>query len=338
MSIQVGINGFGRIGRAVFRILMSQPEKFEVTLINDIADASSLASLLKYDSTFGLFPGTVEAVESGLKVNGKIIRVTSEKDPENIPWKKGEVSVVLESSGKFTTREGLEKHLVAGAPKVLLSAPPKGDKAMDAIIVLGVNDSILKPSMKIVSNASCTSNCVITMAKILHDQFGIESGLMTTAHAYTSSQALLDKMSKDPRRGRAAAQNIIPTTTGAADMIELVIPELNGKLTGIALRVPVPCGSITDLTVVLKKSHSRDDINSAFRNAALGPMKDIVEYTEEPIVSSDIVGNKHSCIIDGTWTRVMKGNLVKVMGWYDNEWGYSSRTVDVLERMAFSLK
>lgn len=333
MSIKIGINGFGRIGRAVFRILISRPDEFEVTLINDIADAASLANLLKYDTTFGLFQGTVEPMDSGLKVNGKLIRLSNEKDPENIPWKKEDVSVVLESSGKFTTREGLEKHLSAGAPKVLLSAPPKGEKPMDANIVLGVNDSILKPSMRIVSNASCTSNCVIPMAKILNDHFEIESGLMLTAHAYTSSQALLDKMSKDPRRGRAAAQNIIPTTTGAADMIGLIIPELNGKLTGMALRVPVPCGSITDLTVSLKKPHSRDDINSAFREAAMGRMKGIIEYTEEPIVSSDIIGNTHSCIFDGTWTRVVDKNLVKVLGWYDNEWGYSSRTVDVLKRM-----
>ncbi|AHI06516.1 glyceraldehyde-3-phosphate dehydrogenase, type I [Bdellovibrio bacteriovorus W] len=334
MSIKIGINGFGRIGRAVFRIMASRPDEFEVTLINDIADASSLANLLKYDSTFGLFPGTVEASKEGLKVNGRMIRLSNEKDPENIAWEKGNVSVVLESSGKFTTREGLEKHITAGAPKVLLSAPPKGEKPMDANIVLGVNEAILKPSMQIVSNASCTSNCVIPMAKILHDRFEIESGLMITAHAYTSSQALLDKMSKDPRRGRAAAQNIIPTTTGAADMIGLVIPELNGKLTGIALRVPVPCGSITDLTVALKEPHSRDEINAAFREAAMGQMRGILEYTEEPIVSSDIIGNTHSCIFDGTWTRVMDKNLVKVLGWYDNEWGYSSRTVDVLKRMA----
>ena len=333
MSIRIGINGFGRIGRAVFRILASRPEDFEVTLINDIADPSILANLLKYDTTFGRFPGTVEFSDSGLKVNGKSIRVTGERDPEEIPWKKGEVSVVLESSGKFTTREGLEKHLAAGAPKVLLSAPPKGQKAIDATIVLGVNDAILKPSMRLVSNASCTSNCVIPMAKILHDRFGIESGLMTTAHAYTSSQALLDCMSKDPRRGRAAAENIIPTTTGAADMIGHIIPELNGKLTGISLRVPVSCGSITDLTVVLRNQHSRDDINSSFREAAAGAMKGILEYTEEPIVSSDIIGNTHSCVFDATWTRVMERNLVKVLGWYDNEWAYSARTVDVLQRM-----
>ncbi len=333
MTIKVGINGFGRIGRAAFRIMTSRPDEFEVTLINDIADASILVNLLKYDSTFGPFPGTVEFVESGLRVNGKLIRVTGEKDPEKIPWKKGEVSVVLESSGKFTTREGLEKHLAAGAPKVLLSAPPKGESAIDATIVLGVNEALLDPNMRLVSNASCTSNCVIPMAKILHDRFGIESGLMTTVHAYTSSQALVDSMNKDPRRGRAAAQNIIATTTGAADMIGQVIPELNGKLTGISLRVPVSCGSITDLTVALKAPHSRDEINSAFREAAAGQMKGILEYTEDPIVSSDIIGNPHSCVFDATWTRVMDKNLVKVLGWYDNEWAYSARAVDVLKRM-----
>lgn len=333
MSIRIGINGFGRIGRAVFRILASRPNDFDVTMINDLAEASVLANLLKYDTTFGRFPGTVEFSESALTVNGKLIRVTGERDPAKIPWKTGEVSVVLESSGQFRTREGMEKHLAAGAPKVLLSAPPKGQKAIDATIVLGVNDALLKPSMRLVSNASCTSNCVIPMAKILHDRFGIESGLMTSAHAYTSSQALLDTTSNDLRRGRAAAENIIPTTTGAADMIGEIIPELKGKLTGISLRVPVSCGSITDLTVVLKNSHSRDEINSAFQKAAAEQMKGVLQYTEDPIVSSDIIGNPHSCVFDGSWTRVMDKNLVKVLGWYDNEWAYSARTGDVLQRM-----
>ena len=333
MSIRIGINGFGRIGRAVFRILAMGSDEIEVVHINDLATPSVLANLLKFDSTFGRFLEKVESNDLGLIINGKMIPVSNERDPEKIPWKRAEVAVVLESSGHFITRETMEKHFAGGAPKVLLSAPAKGEKPIDATVIMGVNDAIITSKMKLVSNASCTSNCVIPMAKILNDRFGIESGLMNTVHAYTSSQSLLDGMSKDPRKGRAAAVNIIPTSTGAADMVGHIIPELKGKITGIALRVPIPCGSITDLTVVLGKRCSRDEINAAFREAAEDSMKGILEYTEDPIVSSDIIGNIHSCIYDASWTRVMDKNLVKVLGWYDNEWGYSSRFVDILRRM-----
>lgn len=333
MKIKIGINGFGRIGRAVFRILSTRPDEFEVKIINDVTDPAILTNLLKYDTTFGPFMGQVKLNATGMEVNGKNIFVTKEKDPENIPWASSGVDIVLESSGRFRTRTDMSKHLSAGAPKVLLSAPSRGDDSLDATIILGVNDEILSPNMLLVSTASCTSNCVIPMAKILHDNFTIVEGLMTTSHAYTSTQELLDSGNKDLRRGRAAAQNIIPTTTGAADLVGQIIPALNGKVTGMALRVPVSCGSITDFTALLKTHCTQKEINEVFREAAAKNYKGIVEYTEEPIVSSDIIGNNHSCIFDGTWTIVMKNNLVKVLGWYDNEWGYSSRVVDVLKLM-----
>jgi glyceraldehyde 3-phosphate dehydrogenase len=294
-----------------------------------------LATLLKYDSTHGRFDGTVEAKDGNLVVDGDTIKVTAEKDPASIPWKKVGVDVVLESTGVFTDRAGLEKHHAGGAPKVLLSAPAKSKEDVDATIVMGVNHKALKPSMKLVSNASCTTNCLAPMAKVLHEKFGIVKGLMTTIHSYTNDQRILDLVHKDPRRARSAALNIIPTTTGAAKAVGLVIPDLNGKLTGISLRVPTPTGSVTDLTASLAKDVTKEDINAAMKAAAeAGDLAGFLEYTTDPIVSSDIIGNPHSCIFDGSWTHVIDKNLVKVVGWYDNEWGYSCRSVDVLKLMA----
>lgn len=333
MAIRVGINGFGRIGRLVFRVLASRPEDFEVVLINDLTDAPMLATLLKYDSTHGRFKGTVSADGEKIVVNDRPIQITKERDPASIPWKGSKVDVVLESTGVFTKRDGLEKHLAAGARKVVLSAPAKDKDAVDATIVLGVNDKALTPNVKLISNASCTTNCLAPMAKILHETFGIRSGLMTTVHAYTNDQRILDLVHSDPRRARGAAQNIIPTSTGAAKAVGLVIPELSGKLTGMALRVPVPTGSVTDLTVNLEKSTTAAEVNAAMKKAAAGPLKGILAYTEDPIVSSDIVGDPHSCIFDGSWTHVIDGSLVKVVGWYDNEWGYSNRTADLIQRL-----
>lgn len=334
MSVRVGINGFGRIGRLVYRVLASRPNDFEVVLINDLTEASMLATLLKYDSTHRRFDGSVEVDGDSLVVNGKKIQVTSKRDPAEIPWGSAGVDVVLESTGVFSNREGLEKHLQGGTPKVLLSAPAKSKDSVDATVVMGVNDKELTPAMKLVSNASCTTNCLAPMAKVLNDKFGIVKGLMTTVHAYTNDQRILDLVHKDPRRARSAAQNIIPTTTGAAKAVSLVIPELEGKLTGIAMRVPVPTGSVTDLTVQLSKSVSVDEVNSAMKEAAEGAFKGIMSYTEDPIVSSDIIGDPHSCIFDGSWTTQIAGDLVKVVGWYDNEWGYSNRSADMLKLVA----
>lgn len=329
MAIRVGINGFGRIGRLVFRVLAKRSSEFEVVLINDLTSPSMLSGLLKYDSTHRRFDGEVAAEGSSLIVNGKSIRITSERDPAKIPWKEADVDVVLESTGFFTDREGLSKHLEAGAPKVVLSAPAKG--AIDATVVMGVNEKVLDASMKLVSNASCTTNCLAPMAKVLNETFGIEKGLMTTVHAYTNDQRILDLVHSDPRRARAAAQNIIPTSTGAAKAVGEVIPELKGKLTGYALRVPVPTGSVTDLTAVMKKTVTKEEVNAAIKAAAEGPLKGILYYTEDPIVSTDIIGDPHSSIFDGSWTNVIDGNLLKVVSWYDNEWGYSNRTADILK-------
>lgn len=331
MAVRVGINGFGRIGRLVFRVLASREKDFEVVLLNDLTEASMLATLLKYDSTHRRFPGTVVTDGNNLVVNGKKIRVTSERDPAKIPWGEAKVDVVLESTGVFSDRAGLEKHLAGGAPKVILSAPAKDKASVDATVVLGVNDTVITPAMKLVSNASCTTNCLAPMAKVLNDKWGIVNGLMTTVHAYTNDQRILDLLHSDPRRARAAAQNIIPTSTGAAKAVGLVIPDLAGKLTGIAMRVPVPTGSVTDLTVTLKKPASAEAINAAMKEAAEGPLKGILYYTTDPIVSSDIIGDPHSCIFDGSWTTVIGENLVKVVGWYDNEWGYSNRSADMLK-------
>ena len=332
MAIRVGINGFGRIGRLVFRVLAARASEFEVVMINDLTDPGMLATLLKYDSTHRRFPGEVSVGAKGLVVNGRDIQVTSEKDPAQIPWGKAGADIVLESTGVFRDRAGLEKHLAAGASKVVLSAPAKDE--LDATVVLGVNDGDLTADTKIVSNASCTTNCLAPMAKVLNEKWGIESGLMTTTHAYTNDQRILDFVHKDPRRARAAAQNIIPTTTGAAKAVGLVIPALQGKLTGISLRVPVPTGSVTDLTVKLAKPATKEEINEAMKAAAAaGPLKGIMCYTEDPIVSSDIIGDPHSCIFDGSWTTVMNG-LVKVVGWYDNECGYSNRSADIIKLLA----
>jgi glyceraldehyde 3-phosphate dehydrogenase len=332
MAVRVGINGFGRIGRLVFRALAARPEDFEVVAINDLSDAKHLALLLKYDSVHGPFKGTVQAGEQSLIVNGKEIRITQEKDPANLPWKALKTQVALESTGFFTNRAALQKHLDAGADRVILSAPPK-DK-LDATIVLGVNDNILKAEHRILSNASCTTNCLAPMAKVLHESFGIEKGLMTTCHAYTNDQRVADQIHSDPYRARAAAINIIPSTTGAAKAVGEVIPELNGKLTGYSLRVPVPDGSITDLTSLLKRDVTKDEVNAAVKAAAEGPLKGIIEYATDPLVSSDIVGNPHSCIFMGEWTNVIQGNLVKTIAWYDNEWGYSCRTAELIAKVA----
>ncbi|GAC1471642.1 MAG: type I glyceraldehyde-3-phosphate dehydrogenase [Isosphaeraceae bacterium] len=332
MAVRVGINGFGRIGRLVFRAMAAKPEEFEIVAINDLSDAKHLALLLKYDSVHGRFKGTVEAGEKSLVVNGKPIRITTEKDPSALPWKDLKVQVALESTGRFTDKASLQKHIQAGAERVILSAPAK-DK-LDATIVLGVNDQTLRAEHRIVSNASCTTNCLAPMAKVLHEAFGIEKALMTTCHAYTNDQRVADQVHEDPYRARAAAINIIPSTTGAAKAVGEVIPDLNGKLTGYALRVPVPTGSITDLTSLLKRDVTKDEVNAAIRTAAEGPLKGILEYVTDPIVSSDIVGNSHSCIFASDWTGVIQGNLVKTVAWYDNEWGYSCRTAELISKLA----
>jgi glyceraldehyde 3-phosphate dehydrogenase (phosphorylating) len=332
MAVRVGINGFGRIGRLAFRAMAERPQDFEVVAINDLSDARHLSLLLKYDSVHGPFKGTVEAGEQSLIVNGKVIRITQEKDPANLPWKALKAQVVLESTGHFTNKAGLQKHLDAGAERVVLSAPPK-DK-LDATIVLGVNDHILNASHRIISNASCTTNCLAPMAKVLHESFGIEKGLMTTCHAYTNDQRVADQIHSDPYRARSAAINIIPSTTGAAKAVGEVIPDLNGKLTGYALRVPVPDGSITDLTSLLKRVVTKDEVNAALKAAAEGPLKGILQYATDPLVSSDVVGNPHSCIFMADWTSVIGGNLVKTIAWYDNEWGYSCRTAELITKLA----
>lgn len=336
-AVKVGINGFGRIGRITLRAMAARPKEFEVVAINDLGDPKALGMLLKYDSVQGRFPGTVEVEGSTLIVNGQKIRVCAEKDPRKLPWKELGVAVALESTGFFTNREsgdkpGYDSHITAGARKVVLSAPAK-DKP-DLTVVLGVNDDQLKPEHKCVSNASCTTNCLAPMVKVLQEKFGIEKGLMTTCHAYTNDQRVADQLHSDPHRARAAAINIIPTSTGAAKAVGEVIPEMKGKLTGISLRVPVPAGSVTDLVATLKKETTVEEINAAMKAAASGPLKGILEYTTDPIVSSDIIGNTHSCIFDASWTTQIGGNMIKVLGWYDNEAGYSSRTADLIARIA----
>ena len=330
MAIKVGINGFGRIGRMVFRIMIERGG-FDVVGVNDLTDAKTLAHLLKYDSTHGKFKGKVEAKEKSLIVNGKEVEVLSVKDPSQLPWKEKGAQVVIESTGVFRNKDKIALHLKAGAEKVILTVPAKDE--IDNMIVLGVNDEALKSTDKIVSNASCTTNCLAPMVKVLNDSFGVEKGLMTTVHAYTNDQRILDVFHTDLRRARSAAENIIPTTTGAAKAVGKIITELKGKINGMAIRVPVKCGSVTDFVATLKKKASPEEINSAFRKAAEGPMKDILEYTEDPIVSSDIIGNTHSCIFDAQCTMVIADNLVKVIGWYDNEWGYSNRVVDLVGRL-----
>ncbi len=335
MATKVAINGFGRIGRAVARLIFERKGELELVAINDLADAKSLAHLFKYDTVMGRWEGTVEAKDTELVINGKSVKVLSVKNPAELPWKNMGVKIVVESTGIFRTKEspkgGYGDHLKAGAEKVILTVPAK-DK-IDATIVLGVNDQMLTKDIKCVSNASCTTNCLGPISKVLNDTFGIERGLMTTVHAYTNDQKVADMIHKDLRRARAAACNIIPTTTGAAKAIGQVIPDLDGKLDGFALRVPTPVGSVVDLVAIVKKEASVESINSAMKKAAEGPMKGILVYCDEPIVSSDIIKNPASSIFDSLCTMV-KGNIVKLVSWYDNEWGYSNRTVDIMEKMA----
>ncbi len=331
MGVKIGINGFGRIGRLVFRGAHERDD-VEVVAINDITDAKTLAHLLKYDSVHGKFQGNVETAGDAIVVDGREIRVFAERDPEHLPWKDLGVNVAMECTGVFRKRDQIAKHLTAGADKVLLSVPAKDE--IDATIVLGVNDDDLKPEHKIVSNASCTTNCLAPVAKVLHESFGIAQGIMTTIHAYTNDQKILDLPHKDLRRARAAAMSMIPTTTGAAKAVGKVIPDLNGKMNGMAVRVPTPDASMVDLVVNLEKEATIDDVNSAMKNYADGPMKGILEYCEDPIVSVDIVGNPHSSIFDSLATMMTGKNMVKVIAWYDNEWGYSCRMIDLLVRMA----
>jgi len=332
MSVRVGINGFGRIGRNVFRAAQEQGADIEWVAVNDLTDSKTLAHLLKYDSILGPYPGTVEATADGILVDGKELRVLAERDPGALPWGDLGVDVVLESTGFFTDRENAAKHLDAGAKKVVISAPAKGE---DVTVCLGVNfdDAYDKDSHHVISNASCTTNCLAPLAKVAHESVGIVHGLMTTIHAYTADQRLQDMPHKDLRRARAAAINLVPTSTGAAKAVGLVLPELDGKLHGMAIRAPVPTGSVVDLTFEASRETSVDELNAAFKVAADGPLRGIFQYMEDPIVSSDIVKNPHSSIVDAGLTAVLDGTLVKLVSWYDNEWGYSSRCVDLLQRL-----
>ena len=331
--IRVAINGFGRIGRNVLRASLGHSQygkKFEIIAVNDLGNTEVLAHLLKYDSIYGKFDGNVEGKNDGINVNGKSIKFFSQVNPSKLPWKDLDIDTVVESTGIFRTREGASQHLEAGAKKVIISAPAKDP---DITVVLGVNEHLYDANThNIISNASCTTNSLAPPVKVLNDTFGIEQGFMNTIHSYTGDQRILDFPHKDLRRARAAAVSIIPTTTGAAKAVTLVIPELKGRLDGMALRVPTPDGSLTDFTCILKKEVSRDEVNNALRNAAEGTLKGIMQYTEEPLVSVDIVGNPHSAIIDGLSTKVNgeRGNLLKILSWYDNEWGYSCRIVDLI--------
>ena len=331
MTVRVGINGFGRIGRTVFRILSDRFD-VEVVCINDLFDNDQLAYLLKYDTVMRVFRKEVRVDGEAMYVGGKKTLMTEERDPAKIPWGKLGAEVVVESTGVMLTREKLQGHLAGGAKRVILTVPPKED--IDAMIVIGVNDDTLKREHRLVSNASCTTNCLAPLAKVLDDSFGIEEGLMTTVHAYTNDQRLADVPHKDLRRSRAAAENIIPTTTGAARAVGKVLPRLKGKLDGMAMRVPVPDGSIVDLTCRLAKPAKAKEINEAVRAAAEGPMKRIIEYSEVPLVSSDIIGNPHSSIFDALSTAATGDGYAKVVSWYDNEWGYSNRVVDLIPRLA----
>ena len=332
MTTRVGINGFGRIGRLVLRAMTARhPDKIQVAAVNDLTDAETNAYLFKYDTNYGAYPGEVQAVDGGLRVDGRDIRVFSERDPAQIPWSEMDVDLVVESTGIFTDADKAAGHLQGGAKKVVISAPAKGE---DLTIVLGVNDHLYDASKhKVVSNASCTTNCFAPMVKVLHDAFGIEHGLMSTIHAYTNDQVIADQRHSDLRRSRAAAMNIIPTSTGAARAVGLVLPELNGKLHGVAFRVPTSTGSVTDFTAAVSKDASPDEVNRVFQEAAEGSLKGILEYVDQPLVSSDFRGNTHSCIFDALSTIVMEDRMVKIMGWYDNEWGYSCRTADLCALM-----
>jgi glyceraldehyde 3-phosphate dehydrogenase len=330
MALTVAINGFGRIGRLVFKALQNDRD-VNIVAINDITDTKTLAHLLKYDTVHGKYPVSVKAEGEYLVTGNRKVKVLAEKDPSKLPWKAMKVDAVVESTGIFRTKEKLSMHLTAGAKKVVLTAPAKDE--LDNTVVMGVNDNTLKSTHNIVSNASCTTNCLAPVAKVLQENFGIKRGWMTTIHAYTNDQRILDLPHKDLRRARAAAANIIPTTTGAAKATGLVIPALKGKLDGIAVRVPVSDGSLVDLVAELEKNTTAEEINAAMKKAAQGNLKGILEYCEDPIVSQDIVDNDHSSIFDALSTRVMDGNFVKVISWYDNEWGYSVRTVDIMKKM-----
>jgi len=330
---RVAINGFGRIGRNVFRIIASRPDTHtRVVAINDLSDDDILAYLLEYDSVMGRFDQDVTVSDGVMKVGDHEVKMLMERDPAQLPWKELDVDVVIEATGVFRDRASLQKHLDAGAKRVILTVPSKD--AIDETIVLGVNDSELDATDLIVSNASCTTNCLAPLAKVLDEEFGIKKGVMTTVHAYTNDQRLADVPHKDLRRSRAATENIIPTTTGAAKAVGQVLPQLDGKLDGIAMRVPVPDGSTVDLVVELEKDVTAEEVNAAIKKAAEGDLAGIIEYTEDPIVSTDIIGNPHSSIFDASGTQVLGNNLVKVMSWYDNEWGYSNRVVDLIERLA----
>ena len=339
MAIRVGINGFGRIGRLVYRVLATRPKEFEVVGINDLADAKALAHLLKYDSVHGRFPGTVKADGEALLVNDVKIPVFKIRAPKDLPWAKLEVAIAAECTGLFTKRSsekgGFGDHLTAGAKKVLLSAPAK--EGVDATIVFGVNEKSLKPSALTFSNASCTTNCTAPVMKVLNDSFGIVKGMVTTIHAYTNDQRINDLIHEDLRRARGAAINIIPTKTGMSAAIGEVIPELKGKVEGVAFRVPVPDGSLIDCSIEVSKDVTKEEVNAALKAASAGPMKGILDYTEEPIVSSDIIHNPASSIIDASLTNVVQKRLVKVVSWYDNEWGFSCRMADLIA-LAGSLK
>ncbi|MEI6682030.1 MAG: type I glyceraldehyde-3-phosphate dehydrogenase [Bacteroidota bacterium] len=331
-TIKVGINGFGRIGRLTYRALLSK-SNVEVVAINDLTDAKTLAHLFKYDSVHGKFQGEVAVDGDSMIVNGHRFRVMAERDPANLPWAALGVDIVVECTGIFRTREKMSKHLTAGAKKVLLSVPSDNKEDVDATIVLGVNDNTLTSDMKLISNASCTTNCLGPIAKVLNDSFGIRKGLMNTIHSYTNDQIILDAPHKDLRRARAAAVSIIPTKTGAAKAIGLVIPSLEGKMDGFAVRVPTPDGSLVDLTCELERNVTKDEIQAAMKAAADGPMKGVLQFLDEPLVSCDIIGNPHSSIYDSELTKVLGGNLVKVIAWYDNECGYSQRLADLVVRM-----
>jgi len=332
MSVRVAINGFGRIGRNVFRAAKKRGADFEIVAVNDLTDAATLAHLLKYDSVHGIYPGDVAAAENGLRVDGADVAVLSERDPAALPWSDMGVEIVVESTGFFTKREGAAKHLDAGARKVIISAPATEP---DITVCMGVNDGLYDADKHhVISNASCTTNCLAPLAKVLLDTFGIRQGYMTTTHAYTNDQSILDLPHKDLRRARAAATNIIPTSTGAAKAIGLVIPELLGKLDGISMRVPVPDGSVTDLVALLDRETTKDEVNEAFAAAAATEsMQGILQYIDDPIVSGDIVGSSYSSIFDSKLTMV-NGSMVKVVAWYDNEWGYSNRVVDLVSKIA----
>jgi glyceraldehyde 3-phosphate dehydrogenase len=335
MTVKIGVNGFGRIGRNFLRAVKQTGADIDVVAVNDITDATTLANLLKYDSVLGRFPGEVSASANGILVDGDELRVTAERDPANLPWKELGAEIVIESTGRFTDRDSAAQHLAAGAQKVIISAPAKGE---DITIVMGVNDDAYDPAdHHVISNASCTTNCVVPLAKVLEDAFGIDRALMTTVHAYTNDQNLLDLPHKDLRRARAAAINIVPASTGAAKATSLILPQLKGRMDGFAMRVPVPDGSVTDLVAIVNREATTEEVNAAYAAAAdTDRLRGKLVYTEDPIVSSDIVGSPASCTFDSKLTMTM-GTMVKVVGWYDNEWGYSNRLVDLVELVARSL-